>query len=213
MDAIISLLKTAAEFSGFVKRTKDIKGWLHVLEGYALMTLAELGPGVGEIVEIGSYMGKSTCWLAHGSKKVQREKIHAIDHFQGSPEHQEGGIASSEEIKHEGTTYNKFLENIKSVDLDDYVNPVPLSSLEAVKTWDKKIRLLFIDGEHTYEGVKNDFEAWSKFVVPAGIIAFHDYGNPHFPGVKKFYSELMNSTDEYRDSFQVVKLKAIQKKY
>lgn len=38
----------------------------------------------------------------------------------------------------------------------------------------RKIDFLFIDGDHTYEGVKQDFETYSKLVDPHGLIAFHD---------------------------------------
>lgn len=37
-----------------------------------------------------------------------------------------------------------------------------------------KVDFLFIDGDHTYEGVKHDFELFSPLVRPGGIIAFHD---------------------------------------
>jgi predicted O-methyltransferase YrrM len=37
-----------------------------------------------------------------------------------------------------------------------------------------KLDLLFIDGDHTYEGVKKDFESYSPLVRPGGIVAFHD---------------------------------------
>jgi cephalosporin hydroxylase len=38
----------------------------------------------------------------------------------------------------------------------------------------KKIDLLFIDGDHTYEGVKADFEKYLHLVKKGGLIAFHD---------------------------------------
>ncbi|MDO8804340.1 MAG: class I SAM-dependent methyltransferase [Elusimicrobiota bacterium] len=38
----------------------------------------------------------------------------------------------------------------------------------------KKLDLLFIDGDHTFEGVRSDFEMYSGFVRPGGVIAFHD---------------------------------------
>jgi predicted O-methyltransferase YrrM len=38
----------------------------------------------------------------------------------------------------------------------------------------KQIDYLFIDGDHTYEGAKQDFETYSKMVRPGGLIAFHD---------------------------------------
>ena len=62
-------------------RFKKIEGFLFPLEGYTLMMLAANGAGEGEIVEIGSYKGKSTCWLATGSKGAGREKVTAVDHF------------------------------------------------------------------------------------------------------------------------------------
>ena len=45
------------------------------------------------------------------------------------------------------------------------------------------IEVLFIDGDHSYEGAKADFERWSAFVQPGGHVLFHDavdtggYGN------------------------------------
>ncbi|AFY70948.1 hypothetical protein Pse7367_2693 [Thalassoporum mexicanum PCC 7367] len=38
----------------------------------------------------------------------------------------------------------------------------------------KQLDLLFIDGDHTYDGVKQDFLCYHQFVKPGGIIAFHD---------------------------------------
>jgi predicted O-methyltransferase YrrM len=60
----------------------------------------------------------------------------------------------------------------------------------------RKLDLLFIDGDHAYKGVKADFENYSKFVRPGGIIAFHDIA-PHPPETKcevsKFWNEIKDS--------------------
>ena len=58
---------------------------------------------------------------------------------------------------------------------------------------DDKLDLLFIDGDHTYEGVKKDFEMYSPLVRVGGLIAFHDICfHPHFPDCKvdKFWKEI-----------------------
>ncbi len=39
---------------------------------------------------------------------------------------------------------------------------------------DEPLDFLFIDGDHSYEGVKADFENYSPLVKPGGLIAFHD---------------------------------------
>lgn len=55
------------------------------------------------------------------------------------------------------------------------------------------VDFLFIDGDHTYEGVRRDFEMYSPFVSPNGIIAFHDIVPPrgnNGSGVHRFWSEV-----------------------
>ncbi len=68
----------------------------------------------------------------------------------------------------------------------------------------RKLDLLFIDGDHTWEGVKSDYETYSRFVRPGGVIAFHDiqpgledfgvavsrfWRTAHLPGTRKEYIE------------------------
>ena len=62
---------------------------------------------------------------------------------------------------------------------------------DVVKTWDTKIDILHIDGFHSYEAVKNDFEKWSRFVNSTGVILFHDTDSHDARfGVKQFFQEL-----------------------
>jgi hypothetical protein len=49
---------------------------------------------------------------------------------------------------------------------------------------DGSLDLVFIDADHSYEGVRKDIEAWSPKVRKGGVIAGHDYGHPDFPDVK-----------------------------
>ena len=60
----------------------------------------------------------------------------------------------------------------------------------------KELDFLFIDGDHTYEGVRKDFEMYGKLVVKGGVIAFHDIvpGPPEsVGGVPKFWNEIKHS--------------------
>jgi len=58
-----------------------------------------------------------------------------------------------------------------------------------------EIEVLFIDGDHSYEGAKADFERWSAFVRPGGHLLLHDavdtggYGNV-YPGVARLIAEI-----------------------
>jgi cephalosporin hydroxylase len=56
----------------------------------------------------------------------------------------------------------------------------------------RKLDLLFIDGDHTYEGVKRDFETYSTLVRPGGVIAFHDIAENKMETcqVSRFWQEI-----------------------
>ncbi len=172
-EGVIHKLSELEEIGQIVRITRNIDGWLADIEGVALYVAAKYGDGQGKIVEIGSFKGKSTVYLATGSKQAGRERVYAIDTHQGSPEHQPGGEFASH-MPPEGTTEFVFKQNIVQAGVDNWVEPVIMASLDALVSWNDPIRLLFIDGDHAYEAVKSDFMGWERFVVPGGLVAFHD---------------------------------------
>lgn len=180
---------------------KSVEGFLASLEGFALYLLAHDGPGSGAIVEIGSFMGLSTCWLARGSMAANREPVTAVDHFVGSPEHQADEAMENSILLSEGTTFNRFQANLDRMGVADHVQPIRSHSADAARTWTEPIRLLFIDGDHSYDGVARDVSLWSQFVVHGGIVALHDVGAS--PDVSRFYDELLAPGAGYTEFFRV----------
>lgn len=110
----------------------------------------------GAIVEIGSYKGGSTAYLAQASKVAGTgNKVYAIDpHIHG--------------------TEQRFRENITKLGLDDIVVTMAMRSEDAVKQWHQPVSLLFIDGAHDYENVRKDFILWELYIIPGGVVCFHD---------------------------------------
>jgi len=47
-------------------------------------------------------------------------------------------------------------------------------SFEAVKDWVNQIDFLFFDGDHSETGIQRDWDDWHQYVIPGGIVAFHD---------------------------------------
>jgi predicted O-methyltransferase YrrM len=79
-----------------------------------------------------------------------------------------------------------------------------INTLEEVKKIldGNQLDFLFIDGDHSYEGVKKDFEMYSPLVKKGGIIAFHDIAlQPEFTKcyVHNFWREIKNKTVETRE--------------
>src|SRR5476649_1896417 len=129
-STLFSDVAKISEFQQLVERFKHVEGWLSPVEGYLLYLLARDGEGQGEIVEIGSWMGLSTAWLAAGSKAAAREHVHAVDVFDCGPM-----LKSEDVIRNEGTTYHRFVENLERLDLFDHVEPVVGESATAARAW------------------------------------------------------------------------------
>jgi cephalosporin hydroxylase len=69
----------------------------------------------------------------------------------------------------------------------------------------EKVDFLFIDGDHTYEGVRADYLAYREFVRPSGYIAFHDINDSEFHrlnmvGVARFWQELKGHKVEFNSN-------------
>jgi len=70
--------------------------------------------------------------------------------------------------------------------------------LELARAKPDKLDFFFIDEDHTYDRVKQDFEMYSKLVRPGGIIGFHDIfpGPPEtVGGVPRFWDEVKSDLD------------------
>lgn len=57
----------------------------------------------------------------------------------------------------------------------------------------QSVDLVFVDGAHDYEGVRDDIRVWLPTVKAGGIIAFHDYGTPSLPHVARAIDEVFST--------------------
>lgn len=141
-------------------------------EIFADWLVRELKPTV--IVELGVDMGFSSFVFATPGIGT----VYGIDSFEGDPE---AGLRDTydEVIRKRDDHGIKNLELIRG-----YFS-------EVAKTWDKPIDILHIDGRHRYEDVKEDFETWSKFVRPGGVILLHDtVVEKENYDVKRYFAEI-----------------------
>ena len=154
------------------ERLAGIEGWLSDEESATLYDLARRCTGRGVIVEIGSFKGRSTVSLALGTREGASLPIFAID-------------------PHRGPSYEEFRENIRRAGVEDQVTQVRQASQEALAAiGDHPIELLFIDGNHTYDMVLQDFALFVPRVVEGGWVAMHDTISS-FPGSKRVAEQLM----------------------
>ena len=164
----------------------DIYGWLDLKESWILYDLAKQVAESGKIVEIGSFLGKSTVCLGEGSTNGNKAKIYSIDHHKGSKEHYRMfNLPPGSNIN----TLPYFRENIYKAGLQDIVKPIIAKSNHFGGAIDTEIDLLFIDGSHEYEQVKKDFDAWAPKIKADGVLAIHDVY--YWPGPAYLLAEIM----------------------
>jgi predicted O-methyltransferase YrrM len=115
-------------------------------------------------VEIGSARGNSTCAIGMALKENGHGKLYAID------PHTTTAWNDSNSVQ----TFEILRNNIAALKLTEQVEIIRSFSSEAASTWTRPIDLLFIDGDHTYEGVKRDWDLFIPHVSPFGVVVFHD---------------------------------------
>lgn len=126
-------------------------------------------------VEIGAYLGKSTCFLAEKIISSGKDiKFNVIDNWVGHP----SDIGLTEEIKKLGDIYAIFLDNMIKAGVIDKLNIIRGDSSEsAVMFQNSSVDFVFIDAAHDYVSVQKDINAWLPKMKPNSILAGHDYGN------------------------------------
>lgn len=144
------------------KRVTPVNSWLeHIPFGMFLVDM--IRPRV--LVELGVHYGDSYCAFCQAVAETgSATRCYGVDHFRGD-EH--AGLYGSEVLAdlraHHDPLYGSFSRIIEST-FD-----------EAVRYFeDGSVDLLHIDGLHTYEAVRRDFDVWRPKMSDAGVVLFHD---------------------------------------
>lgn len=150
---------------------------VHPSEAEKLESLAQQATGDGVLVEVGSFAGGSALRIVAGQRAagLSTFKLYCIDNF-------------------ERGTESLFRENL-SIELEnDCVELVIGDSKEVARTWpsQRKIKYLFLDGDHRYQAVKLELELFLPHLLPGAIVILHDcfYRNSDSPAFQTYYGNL-----------------------
>jgi predicted O-methyltransferase YrrM len=153
------------------------KGFMPPDEGLALYATAGAYARLGPVLEIGTYCGKSTIYLAAAARQARRVVV-TVDHHHGSEENQPGWEYHDPSLVDQRTGRLDTLPHLRSTmaeaGLDDHVIAVVGRSAEVARLWRTSLGMLFIDGGHTDAAAQADYEGWAPWVMPGGALAIHD---------------------------------------
>jgi predicted O-methyltransferase YrrM len=161
----------------------DLDGLIDADIGRALYDLAVEIPADQAIVEIGSYRGMSTCYLATGARDGHGPKVYAVDPWDPA---ENAWCPWCEQA-----TFAEWEAQLKAKRLRSRVIAVQALSVDAAEGYrGKPIGLLFVDGNHAREAVLADFAAWHPHLAPDAVVVFDDYLVTKNPGVGEAVTEL-----------------------
>ena len=167
----------------------SVQGVLPDDEGRQLYEWAARAAPAGPILEIGSYCGRSTIWLAQAALR-HNTVVYAVDHHRGSEEHQPGESHHNPALVDRSgavDTLDEFRRNIREAGVDSAVIPIVAASAHLAQFWCARLAMVFIDGGHSLEAALTDYRAWAGHLRPGGILAIHDvFADPAEGGLAPF---------------------------
>lgn len=169
----------------------SVPGWETEAEEEALISLARQYVPFhdGVIVEIGGEYARSAAQFAYAVQEHQNVRIVTVDLF--PDDHHIAG--------QHGGLFAVWRQNLMEAGIQNYTNitlvPIRGDSGEIGNNWNTPIDVLFIDGDHSLNGVRRDISAWVHHVKAGGAVAFHDVWkdeNSHY-----LHREVLQAIDEY----------------
>ena len=157
-----------------------VKGFLADDEADALYRYACQQAPNGALLEVGSYCGKSTLYLAQAchDRAPEAGVVYAVDHHIGSEEHQLGEMFHDPELydaeEARFDTFAEFRRNIRRAGFEQWVVPLVAPSQVCAKHWQTPLAMVFIDGGHSLEAALDDYRCWAMHIQRGGLLAIHD---------------------------------------
>lgn len=170
-----------------------IPGWFH--HGSTILKLiAEHRPKV--CVELGTWQGASAVPVA---RMIARwgGTLSCVDTWSGQLDEHGGSLPDKMPVM-----LVSCARAVVEAGVGATVRLIPATTADAARTWSEPIDFLYVDADHSYEGVLADLFAWVPHVRSGGLIAGDDYDNAIYPGVKRAWDEFEARTGIVCTRFQ-----------
>ncbi len=182
--------KLPENYDSFVENLLEeaatVEGFLSPNEMRFLALTAACPTAAGDVLEIGSFKGKSTVVLAKAAQLAGDAKIYAVDPLTAPSE-------TDPDLRGDESSLKDFLANIERCNVADLIEFHQTFSHKLAETWTRPLRFLWIDGDHTYKGTKLDFDGFAPHLADGAIVAIHDVLHEFDGGIRVFMEDILLS--------------------
>ena len=169
-----------------LKAAETVEGFLSPNEMRFLALLAACPTATGDVLEIGSFKGKSTVILAKAAQLAGNAKIYAVDPLTAPSE-------TDPDLRGDESSAKDFQTNIERHNVADIIEFHQTYSYQLAEKWTRPLRFLWIDGDHTYRGTKLDFDGFAPHLADGAIVAIHDVLHAFDGGIRVFMEDILLS--------------------
>lgn len=153
------------------------EGWFH--HGEQILSLVEQHrPAV--CVELGTWQGASAIPVARSIRRWGG-RLTCVDTW--------GGSVDGNPTSLQPWMLLSCVRNMAQAGVSGNIRLIPCTTHDAAPWWTDPIDYLYVDADHSYEGVLADLRAWVPHVKPGGLILGDDYDSAIFPGVKAAWDD------------------------
>jgi predicted O-methyltransferase YrrM len=172
---------------------RDLPGWAAFADLYVSQVRLAPPTRQSRFVEVGSWLGRSAALMAveieNSGKNI--EFICVDPWTDGGPDLRDTGYFKDLKVR---AVYDIFCQNIRPV--QHRIKAMRMMSVEAAKhVEDNSVDFIMLDGDHNYEGIRADIDAWLPKMRSGSVISGDDY---LWPGVKKAVDETFGSRVDVR---------------
>jgi hypothetical protein len=178
--AVGAVVKQPSAFADDHFLSEKVPGWLQKVNAAVIwQTVIDTHPA--EVVEIGSYLGKSTVLIGRALLRNGSGHLTAIDPHTGDRQHLEQmGVDRIPSL-------DLFRVHTAAAGLDGILDTIVATSDEAAPGYTGSPDFLYVDGWHSFEAVRSDCLNWVSRLSTRGVVCFDDYG---------VYDEIRRAVDE-----------------
>jgi predicted O-methyltransferase YrrM len=187
--------RSVTHVDDLVNQAEPIPRMLSAESGKFLYALCYMQELEGDVVEVGSWQGYSTSFLASAVRDSGNGTLYAIDHFRGNVGKEDRYRVGSDDLS---DLRANFERNMTRLGLRERIELLDMPNDEAVqRLTGRNVRFLFVDGDHTREGVAKDIRLFRPLLLPGAIVVFDDFA-ARFPGVAEATDERLERTPARR---------------